>query len=1554
MADMIKIYDVSGKLKYTALTEQNSKRVFTLMSDDYIELVFKTRKKVAFGLGDYITHEKYGRFEITTSQRPKLNAVTRVYEYTLRFNAPYFKWQNKKYKFNPSDNRHETSFSLTEKMNTHMAVLLKNLFYHGWKYTWSYEGGGEAEVVNSTQYITFDNSSIYEALNKIAEAFEVEWWVSDNIIHLGRVEIGYTGEPVVFEVGKNVSSLDVNDSQGDGYFTVFTAFGSGRNLPYNYRKSDNSISYGVVQKRLMLPKETPIIYIDGVTADSPEERKVEGVVVFDDIYPKTNGEVASVTSFEKNVEVADKKTGGGTKHEKVTFFRFTDKSLKFDESYILPTQTLQVTFRSGDLAGMTFDVAFNPLGVAKSDENYQMFEIVRNENYGIALPAVNYKPKTGDSYSLVGFDATKLADLGLIDAAEKALYERAKAYAKKLQIDPNNYACTMLADYMYGRNAFGELDKNYGRTFSLGDVILLKDANLFEKGSRRSRVIGYEYRLDEPYNEAKITIGENATYSRSSALKGELNAKFEELSYGSNENSSLHSGGNNIYIITSHDTTAETDKNVYSAFRAKQDFASKRKDDVISALWTFAESTQKRGIQSHHYANIDNEDNLFGKGFELVQRMTGDGNSVSRLEIDELLVRMRAVFTSLEIRKMAYVGGNFVFSSAGGRIYYVKGMGAYWRCYLYSDDGTTSTTNSWKADDQVLCQTFDIEEGVHDGARNKRYWRRCIATGKEQIEGKLNEDGTQDTTKYQYIDLSKTDCEIGSDTPEVDDTIVQFGNWTDEARQGIIYIMVTGDYAPALIEYANVGKQHFVWPEADTQISPRGGNIFKGKFYSVVEGSSNSSTIDEQINDLIRQYDDIRNLADDKMEVWFNGGMPLPTKDNQADSNSPAEEWTTDAKKALHIGDLYYDTNKKPSSTGGRAYRWCHENSVYYWEEVTDQDTIAALEKAADLQSQVDNIVDDGVISKGTEKSQLLIEWQTALANYKAAKEDAKKYSLTDTFPWTQYQMALFSVFNMLDDNTPAAISIVADEKIDNTPSWLSNNEADTNLSETPTHNAETYRRVWKTYYEKYATWNSYLAEMTSGNSASKQIALSQLAIAYNAVYANYASTGNPPIIYIEKNEAIASHANILGSLKFDGAIAYLCDKDKGWGKSKQLSSSDAVYLGLKAVYNAIGDAQIRVFSSASSDAHEYDLAIRKISYKDPFSGNTIDGPSEILAFYKGEWKVLQESVKGIIENLGNQLRLIVFGADVKNVVDSSGLITKTKFNELFSERVTLDEDGNVANINKSGLLTSADFATLFSEAVENDGTILKKSEITAFVTKDDNGYLQSGVKIKADAIELEGVVTANGNFKIDKDGNMECTNANIRGVVNATSGTFKGRVEADSGVFNGNDGLYEFLLDIDNRVIKSYGPDQVGADGQVLSTSKKIEHLTLLDYESVGESTENGVTTKYISPFSKWKAEKSYDYYDGPGNQNHIKGNFTRTVRISPYQGIQIGFSSRLEQNGTFYESSKETVLDSTGLHVGGNILSFGELPPLESEAKHYTSHVVYRDSKGYLHVKL
>lgn len=214
-----------------------------------------------------------------------------------------------------------------------------------------------------------------------------------------------------------------------------------------------------------------------------------------------------------------------------------------------------------------------------------------------------------------------------------------------------------------------------------------------------------------------------------------------------------------------------------------------------------------------------------GTGFYLGNKAYDGKDTYSHLEIDNLLVRNKAIFEQLEIRKLSYVNGNIVLSAAGGTIESVEDQGTSWKCYLKSDDGTTATTNTFQVNDLVRCETFDIKDGVYEGVSNKFYWRQVIEVG---------EDGNKN-----YIVLDKTNCASGSDEPEAGDVIVQFGNSDDDQtnRQNIIIISATDEDSPSIKMYSRVISYDLNDAVLNSIISP-GQVAFRTNLFRLISGDS--------------------------------------------------------------------------------------------------------------------------------------------------------------------------------------------------------------------------------------------------------------------------------------------------------------------------------------------------------------------------------------------------------------------------------------------------------------------------------------------------------------------------------------------------------------------------------------------------------------------------------------------------------------------------------------------------------------------------------------------
>lgn len=622
--DMIEIKDISGKTRLSIPINKGAKGKFTLMKEDYIILPFSVAKPVQFKLGDYVDlsgvlDESLGGklakiYEITDLQKPAYNTSTGGYDYNLQMNAYYWKWKNKIFKYTPEHAGNEASWSLTAALDVQLGVCLRNLKALGYTYRGTdFIFSIDDTVENKAVAMTYDNMNLLDALFSMAgeDKWNCDCWITDNVIHFGRNEFG---DAVKIERGVEASSITRSESQGT-YATRIYAFGSTKNIPTNYRPTDEqAVINGVVQKRLMLPADTP--YIDAYEGMSQEEA-IEDVVVFDDVYPRRVGTLSDVHTRTEEVENED-----GTK-ETVTYYRYKDTGLEFKEEYIIEGQELKIRFQSGKLNGMEFGVIFNPKPKDESRGD-QLWEIVRNEDYGRQLPDDMMYPANGDEYILSGFDIQLVSDQ-YIPEAEQELKEKAQKYTDKVKKDDGTYPTTLRSSWVK--------EDLISRTFEFGQRINLVDDTYFENG-RISRVLGWEMNLDIPWDSPVYTIGESMPYSRI----GEIESDVESLTY----KGQTYFGKGGVYLIKVNDLTAPSDSNTFSALRALKMFLRKDQPDATNFLLKFGNFIDSLTA---------------GKGAGIFPDGRGQ---FSRLEVRDALVVMRLIIN--EIQAMA---GDFSFSDAG-------------------------------------------------------------------------------------------------------------------------------------------------------------------------------------------------------------------------------------------------------------------------------------------------------------------------------------------------------------------------------------------------------------------------------------------------------------------------------------------------------------------------------------------------------------------------------------------------------------------------------------------------------------------------------------------------------------------------------------------------------------------------------------------------------------------------------------------------------------------------------------------------------------------------
>lgn len=427
---------------------------------------------------------------------------------------------------------------------------------------------------------------------------------------------------------------------------------------------------------------------------------------------------------------------------------------------------------------------------------------------GIVMPnaSAGFKPQKGDLFVITGIKPPKV----LVTAAEKRLDDALIKHMSENNTDQFNYSVKFSRIFLQENTDFAsKLNENAKLSIQIqGDSD--SDGNLI---SHEVFVSNYSVKVDnDELAEVEIELVNSLEVTKSDvkqiidAVKGETVKSLSSMVGGSNTNSFNASITDKMYL-------------------------SKLTDDIASGTITF-QKVQK--FLQGFFLGHSNEFSIDGSGNAILSsvivnllksldfneaeqsgfaiRQRSDGKY--QMLLTDLIVWGKAVFNTLSIRELSYVGGNIVLSPSAGKISYIKEVFSEttneligWKCYLLADDGTTATINSFKVEDQVRCKTFNIKAGVYENVSNKDYWRLVTKVSAEN-EVITDSEGNElyDGKKFAWIQIAKDNCMEGSNNPAVGDTIVLMGNRSDKSRQHLLMMETEGDSAPTFTMYRGINS----------------------------------------------------------------------------------------------------------------------------------------------------------------------------------------------------------------------------------------------------------------------------------------------------------------------------------------------------------------------------------------------------------------------------------------------------------------------------------------------------------------------------------------------------------------------------------------------------------------------------------------------------------------------------------------------------------------------------------------------------------------------------
>lgn len=558
-------------------------------------------------------------------------------------------------------------------------------------------------------------------------------------------------------------------------------------------------------------------YIDSVNIDQIGMRsasqffdtddKTNGVV---EIYPTIEEmEIGGVRVDEIDEGVAPDDDGRFNDNENVKNVDiYLSKAVDFDIND-LKDDDFSISMKDGMCGGRTFKVASS----TKVDGRWRL-TIERDPDDALDLwfPYRDYPIKKGDHFVLTGIT---LPD-SYVNAASLKLLKYAITFIDKNDYTRYVYQPKVDELFMARQHDQAQADDT-GVIKSLHDTLKAGDLMEFEDTDLR---IGGTISIDQLI--IKEDDGKIPTYDitlREDKEVGTIQKMQQQIS-------SLQSGNGG----TGAGLTTTQVKNQVATEGSKH-FISKINDDIAKGTVTW-EKVQKflQGLfigNGNNYS-IDGSGNAIlssvlvnllksldfneseQSGFAIKQRSDGK----YQMLLTDLIVWGKAVFNTLSIRELSYVGGNIVLSPAAGKISYIKEVYSEttneligWKCYLLADDGTTATINSFKVDDQVRCKTFNIKAGVYENVSNKDYWRLVTKVSTEN-EAITDSEGHElyDGKKFAWIQIAKDNCMEGSDNPAAGDTIVLMGNKTNTSRQHLLMMETEGDSAPKFTMYRGINS----------------------------------------------------------------------------------------------------------------------------------------------------------------------------------------------------------------------------------------------------------------------------------------------------------------------------------------------------------------------------------------------------------------------------------------------------------------------------------------------------------------------------------------------------------------------------------------------------------------------------------------------------------------------------------------------------------------------------------------------------------------------------
>ena len=592
----LEIYDRQGALKRKVSPDSSSRWTEEVGTEFVVTVNFTTWEFFVLSVGDYV--EISGkRFSIKKEYRPK-KTDTQKYTYNISFYGREHDMQDLLFcRLNQGEDDLESVFAYDGTPMEMLEKLVANMNRNTDGVTWR---AGQA-VTGDRKTINFNGLFCWDAAGEIAGAWETEWWLDGEYLNIGKCE---HGERVTLGYMKGLKT-GLTQNENSNSIKWFT-----RLIPVGSTKNIDPSKYGYTH--LQLPSRDK--YIDLNTQLGLKEHREEAA--FEDIFPHRLGTVSSVRSEEQT----------NTDGEEYTVYYVKDKDLPFNpDEYMIGEEVIHITFESGDLSGREFECNWH--------NDTQEFEIINTyPDENTQIPGGNIIPNVGDTYILTNI---RMPD-AYYPIAEEQYKQAVDSFLTEYSKDISIYSGD--TDYIH-------VDKN-SVPLSLGQRVRLEDAQYFETGYLDTRITRIERKLGN-LSEASIDCSSAVSTSWKSSVDSTLNNLEYTLAQ--------EMAQTNVRLLKTGDMESPSDYTAFSSLRAIGTLLRKNIADIANEIITFL-----KGLRVGKFVT-----GLVGGSGAAIWI---DKNGKTVVEADKAIYREELIVPQITFNCIDVISGDKANSFAYGRI----------------------------------------------------------------------------------------------------------------------------------------------------------------------------------------------------------------------------------------------------------------------------------------------------------------------------------------------------------------------------------------------------------------------------------------------------------------------------------------------------------------------------------------------------------------------------------------------------------------------------------------------------------------------------------------------------------------------------------------------------------------------------------------------------------------------------------------------------------------------------------------------------------------------